>query len=265
VHPIAFKIGSFPIYFYGLMMVVAYVVTLLTVRYTKKFEDLDTETAVDVTIYAILGGVLGARVLYVLLNFHEYLASPLQIFNVREGGLSWHGAMIGGLIGTLILAKIKKMPLGKITDYASVHTTLGLAIGRIGCFLNGCCYGKPSNLPWAVEFTGTRIPFHRHPTQLYESILMIITFFFCLYWWRKKKFHGEMTCILFLSYGIVRFIVEFFRENTPNQYLFNIPISQAQYFSIVLIIICSIIIYIKRKNSSEQEMTDYSEKESLQM
>ncbi|MCD4783315.1 MAG: prolipoprotein diacylglyceryl transferase [Candidatus Eremiobacteraeota bacterium] len=247
MHPIAFKIGSFPIYFYGVMMVVAYVAVLLVMRFTRKFEGFSYDQAIDVTIFAIAGGVIGARLFYVALNLSVFIKSPLHIFFLREGGLSWHGALLGGLLGMLALHIFKKMPLGKICDFASVHIILGLAIGRIGCFLNGCCYGKITDVPWAVEFKGANLAGLRHPTQLYESFLLVITFLFMLWWWKRKKFDGEMTMLMFASYGAIRFFVEFFRSNTPNQYPRGSTLSLAQYFSLALFSIFTTIVIVKRK------------------
>ncbi len=249
MHPIAFKIFGFTVYFYGVMMVVAYGVVLFVIRYTRKYENMDLDTAIDSTIYAIIGGVIGARLLYVILNLKEYEDSLWHVLNVREGGLSWHGAIIGGYLALYILSRAKKIPYGKISDFIAVHSTLALAIGRIGCFLNGCCYGKECSLPWAVEFKAAGVLGHRHPTQLYECFMLLIAFFVLLRWWKHKKFSGEMTMAMLLSYGIIRFIVEFFRYNTPNQYLFGGPLSLAQYVSILLVTISSIVIYWGRKRA----------------
>lgn len=253
MHPIAFKIGSFPIYFYGVMMVLAYLTVIIIMKYTHKIEGFTYDQAIDISIYSIVGGVLGARLLFVFLNMSKFMKDPLHIIFVREGGLSWHGGLMGGFVGMLLLHFFKKMPLGKICDYAAVHVTIALAVGRIGCFLNGCCYGKIANVPWAVEFTGANLAGHRHPTQIYESLMLVVCFVFMLYWWKNKKFDGEMTFLMFASYGLVRFIVEIFRDNTSNQYFWGIPISLAQYFSIILMVVFSVIIYFRRRSISASQ------------
>jgi len=246
LHPIAFKIGGFPIYFYGIMMVVAYLVVLFIMRYTRRYEGFTYEEAIDVTIFAIAGGVIGARLFYVALNIGIFIKEPLHIFFVREGGLSWYGALLGGFLGMVALHIFKKMPLGKVCDFASVHITLGLVIGRIGCFLNGCCYGKITDVPWAVEFRGAGLPGLRHPTQLYESFLLVMAFLFMLWLWKRKKFDGEMAMLMFASYGAIRFFVEFFRENTMDQYPGGSTLSLAQYLSISLFIVFTVLIIVKR-------------------
>ncbi|MFP4498092.1 MAG: prolipoprotein diacylglyceryl transferase [Vulcanimicrobiota bacterium] len=260
MHPVALKIGNFTIYFYGLMMVVAYIVVLLVMKSTRQIEKFDMDTALDCSIYAIIGGVIGSRLLYVFLNFKDYLEKPLQILNVREGGLSWHGALIGGFIALLMLAAKKKMPVWKLSDFTSVHVTVALAIGRIGCFLNGCCYGKLTDCPLGVEFKSAHIEGLRHPTQLYESALLIVTFFILLWWWKRKKFDGEMTLAMFGTYGVIRLIVEFFRYNTPDQYPGASPLSLAQLFSILLILGCTAaIIYFRKKTPQKTETTNEKE------
>ena len=253
MHPIAFRLGNFPIYYYGLLMVIAYVTVFFIMRHTRKFEDLSLETALDITIFIIVGGVMGARLFYILLNIGDYFFSPLSLFNIREGGLSWHGALMGGFLGTVALSKIKKIPLGKVADFAAVHSTIALAIGRIGCFLNGCCYGKPTLFITGVDFRASGLEYYRHPTQLYESILMIVSFVLLLYWWKKKKYNGELTLIMFFMYGITRFIVEFFRDNTADQYIGMINLSLAQYLSIALTLGCGIALYIKKKKLNIKE------------
>jgi phosphatidylglycerol---prolipoprotein diacylglyceryl transferase len=248
VQPIAFRIGNFPIYFYGLMMVIAYIIVFLIMRKTRKHENLSLETALDTTIFIIIGGVVGARIFYILLNLGEYIHTPLSFFNVREGGLSWHGALIGGLIGAFLLARAKKLPLGVVSDFAAVHSTIALAIGRMGCFMNGCCYGKPTSYFTGVHFTAAGLAHPRHPTQIYEALLMVVSFFILLSWWKKKKFNGELTLLMFSMYGIVRFIVEFFRDNTADQYIGLTNLSLAQYLSIAMTLGCGIVLYVKRKN-----------------
>ena len=252
MHPIAFKIGNFPIYFYGVMMVAAYLTVLILVKFTHKFEGFTVEEAVDITIYAVAGGVIGARIFYAFLNFGKFIKAPLHVFFVREGGLSWHGGLMGAFIALLIFSKLKKVSLGKVCDYAAVHSVIALAVGRIGCFLNGCCYGKECSVPWAVEFKGANLPGLRHPTQLYESFMLIAAFLFLIWWWKRKKFNGEMTMIMFILYGIIRFIVEFFRENTPDQYLMGIPLSLAQYLSLAFILIFGILVVVKRKKAEDK-------------
>jgi phosphatidylglycerol:prolipoprotein diacylglycerol transferase len=231
------------------MMVVSYIVTLIAMKYTHNIEKLTYDEAVDVTIYSIAGGVIGARLFYVALNMGTFLKSPIHILYLREGGLSWHGAMIGGFLGLYLMHLLKKIPMGRIADYAAVHGTLALAIGRIGCFLNGCCYGKECSLPWAVDFSEAGIHGHRHPTQIYEALLLVVCFIVFLWWWKKKKFDGEMTILMFATYGVIRFIVEFFRDNTANQYPGGFELSLAQYFSLVIIVVCSAILIIKRNKA----------------
>lgn len=238
------------------MMVVAYLLVLFLIKYTRFYEGFTYEEGVDVTIFAIAGGVIGARLFYVGLNLGTFLKQPEHIMYIREGGLSWHGGLIGGFLGMVALHLWKKMPLGKIADFASVHATIALAVGRIGCFLNGCCYGKECNVPWAVEFKGAGIHGLRHPTQIYESLMLIVCFIGMLWWWKKKKFNGEMTLLMFSSYGLVRFIVEIFRENTPDQYPGGLPFSLAQYFSVFLMVACAAAIIIKRLRIKEPLKSD---------
>lgn len=265
MHPVAFKIGSLTIYWYGLMTVVAYLVVLGIMKYTRRFEDLDQDTALDCTIYAIAGGVSGARLLYVLMNYKLYLDKPLDALNIREGGLSWYGALIGGVFAIWILSLVKKMSFPKLIDFTAVHGVIALAVGRVGCFLNGCCYGRVSDLPWAADFSAAHIDGRRHPTQLYESILLVIFFLILLKLWKYKKFDGEMTLAAFFFNGVSRFTVEFFRDNTPDQYIFSGGLSLAQYFAIVMMVAFPLIIIHYRKKAGAGESSGIGAKKTESM
>jgi phosphatidylglycerol:prolipoprotein diacylglycerol transferase len=238
------------------MTVAAYLIIILIMTRTRKMEGFDMETAMDCTIYSIVGGVLGARLFYVALNYQAYAGHPGNILNIREGGLSWFGAMIGGFAGMAALSAVRKIPLGKVADFTGIHGTIALAVGRIGCFLNGCCYGRESTLPWAVEFREAHIHGHRHPTQLYESALLVLAFFLLLWWWKRKKFDGEIILASFGLNGLARFLIEFFRDNTPDQYLSPGSFSLAQYFGLGIFLLFASIIIIKRKKLSSQERCD---------
>ncbi len=253
MHPVAFKLGSFTIYWYGLMTVIAYAVVLVSMKYTRRYEDLDPDTALDCSIYAIIGGVLGARLLYTMINFSDYIQRPLEIIKIREGGLSWYGALMGGALAIFILSRVRKKSFPRLIDFTAVHGVIALAVGRIGCFLNGCCYGRVTQVPWGVEFTGAQLEGIRHPTQLYETILLVAAFIILLRWWPHKKFDGEMTLGAFFFNGLSRFIMEFFRYNTPDQYPGGGMLSLAQYFAILLILIFPVIIIANRRKASAGE------------
>ncbi len=175
----------------------------------------------DLIFYATLGIILGGRIGYVLFYQPAMLLAPLQIFRLWEGGMSFHGGVIGTTIGMMIFARSHQLNLLRVLDYVACASPFGLFFGRIANFVNGELYGKPSDAPWAIIFPRTGDDIARHPSQLYEAGLEGIALFALLWYffWRTKARYdpGRLTGIALAGYGTARFIVEFFRE--PDEQL----------------------------------------------
>jgi phosphatidylglycerol:prolipoprotein diacylglycerol transferase len=257
MHRVFFKIGNFDIYTYGVMLVIGFMVAIAYVIKRNNGKYIKNDDILDFSFYLLLGGVLGARLVYVLLHLGEYLASPLSIINLREGGLAWHGAILGGFTVYFIFCRKRKIDVYEFLDLCAPSIMLGLAIGRIGCFLNGCCIGMETSSPPGMIFpdTGDRIP--RHPTQLYELVLDILIVLTLLWWEKRKKFSGELTLLMLSLYSVARFVVESFRLSPPR--IFGLSI--AQYSSIIFFIVTAIWIYIATKNSAAKEEKPAGDKE----
>jgi len=241
MHRIFITIGNFPIYTYGVIMVLAFIIALAwAIKYTRP-QELEPDKIMDYSIYLLIGGIIGARLIYVLLNLYYYLQNPWIILNIRRGGLSWYGAFLGGIVGTLLFAKKEKIKFTRLADIASPSVLLGLAVGRWGCFFNGCCYGKITTLPLGVEFKDAGLEGLRHPTQIYESILCLIGFYILMKIYKHKHFTGEVFLGLLVTYSIVRFIVEFFREWTGDIPASLFGLNLAQWVSLLILIIASIV------------------------
>ncbi|MCL5773714.1 MAG: prolipoprotein diacylglyceryl transferase [Firmicutes bacterium] len=245
MHRIFFQIGNFPVYTYAVFVVLGFTTGLLVAAWLAGKEKIPSDTVIELAIFILIGGILGARLVYVLVKLPDYLSAPLDILNLRKGGLSWHGALLGGLFLAYLFAKSRKLSLKKICDILSAPAVLGLAIGRIGCLLNGCCYGKISTVKWAVDLSAAGVIGKRHPTQIYEMILNIAVFLLILFWLPRKKFDGEVFLGMLSLYSAVRFFVEFFREEP----LLWFGLTLAQFVSIAVIIICGWIIYAGRRRA----------------
>jgi len=207
MRPILFTIGSLPIYGYGFMLALAFLVGIYLASREAKRKGLDGGKIIDFCLYAILAGVLGSRLFYVALNFEFYRDDPLRILMIQEGGLAMQGGIIAGIVVGIWFALHHRLGVGKLADTLAPSLAIGTAIARWGCFLNGCCYGQPSSLPWAVNFFD--VP--RHPTQIYESLLDLVMF---LIIWKLRKhprFDGYLFLIYVILYAIIRFTVEFLR------------------------------------------------------
>ncbi len=219
MHPILFKIGSFPIYSYGVTMALAFIVGTVLAVILGSREGVDSEQIIDLALYILIGGIIFARLIYALANEPDtFLEAPLNLFKPqRISGLSFFGALLGGVLGGIIYTLISKLSFWKLADITAPCIALGLAIGRIGCFLNGCCYGYPTEVAWGVTFPPntsaglSQSPLH--PTQLYASFGALIILGILLFARKYKKYDGFLFLLFGIIYSIMRFIVEIYRDN----------------------------------------------------
>ncbi len=237
MHPIIAKIGPLAVYSYGLMLAAAFLLTTFLAKKEAQMQGFNGQLIVDLGLYLVISGVIGARILYVLINFKDYLKNPLEIIMLSHGGLIFYGGLILATITGIWFVRKNHLPILKIADIFVPYLALGQAIGRLGCFLNGCCYGKPTDLPWGVVFPGHigRL----HPTQIYESIILFFIFLILKFLGRKTRRPGQIFMWYFLLYSLARFLVEFYRGDNPHIF---INFTLAQIISIVIFIISSIML-----------------------
>ena len=223
VQKIAFQIGNFTIYWYGILVALGFLVGLWTASRRASHEGIRGETIVDLGPWLILGTLIGARGLYVISYWREDFAgkSPWQIFNIRGGGLVFYGGLIGASLACILYARRKKLPLWKVADILAPSIALGHAFGRLGCLSNGCCYGRLCNLPWSIQFPygHATYPNRVHPTQIYESLLNLGLYAFLAWRFRHKKFDGEIFSLYLVWYAALRALVEMFRGDYTRYYL----------------------------------------------
>ncbi|MDO9536116.1 MAG: prolipoprotein diacylglyceryl transferase [Bacillota bacterium] len=215
MRPILFSVGSFEIYAYGAMLFLAFLVTLIWSFKESGREGIDPDHLFEVFIIAIILSMLGSRITFVFLNWDLFRGEPWwKAFAFREGGLTFYGGLILAILGGFIYTWRKKISFLKFLDFMTPFIALGYAITRLGCFLNGCCYGHITDAPWGVIFPVID-SFPRHPTQLYASFAALIIFIILRYLRKYKYFHGFIFLYFMIFYGIYRFIVEFFRVSPP--------------------------------------------------
>lgn len=213
--PVIFSIGPLHLYAFGLMVALGILLSLLGMERSARREGFPAEGQVwDMVFVTIASGFLGARIHYVLQDFEAYARQPLRIFAVWEGGLIFYGGAVMALIVLLCFMRIRRIPIFKGFDFLIPFGALTHAFGRIGCFLNGCCYGKNCDLPWAVHFPGHSEAVH--PTQLYEALFDFFLFFFLRFRYGRKHFEGEILSLYFMLYPAGRFVIEFFRDGNPS-------------------------------------------------
>jgi phosphatidylglycerol:prolipoprotein diacylglycerol transferase len=246
VHPILFKIGPITVYSWGFMLALAIIVAIWGIGRLFEREGYDKEKVLDITLITVIAGLLGGRMLYIILfAWADFLAHPLIFFAYSSGGLVWYGAFTGGFLGFLIYIYKSGLKFWSISDMFAPFIALGYAIVRIGCFMWGCCYGKVTSSPLGVVFPGVdNLP--HYPTQLFSSAINIVLFILLLNYFPKRKFPGQVFLLYIAGYSVYRFIIEFFRY---NEFLYN-GLSLAQYISIGLFIAAVIIHFNKRRSRS---------------
>lgn len=216
--------------------------------------NLSTDDLYDLLFYLILGVMIGGRLGYVLFyDFSSYLRNPLTIAAIWQGGMSFHGGFVGVILATILLARRKGWNFWEIADLVSAAVPIGLGLGRIGNFINGELFGRPSNLPWAMVFPdGGGIP--RHPSQIYEALLEGVVLFLILRWIYKKNYYpGTVFWALVGFYGLFRFLIEFVRQ-PDAQIGFDLgPFTRGQLLSFPMLVAgASMMVIYARRNPPEK-------------
>lgn len=220
IDPIAFSVGPLSIHWYALAYLVGFLggwfVAAQVLKHWGKASPIRTEVLEDILPWCILGVILGGRLIYILVyNPTLYWYNPMDALKLWQGGMSFHGGLIGVILALFIYAQVKKLPFLAVTDIAAVVTPIGLFLGRIANFINGELYGRTTTLPWGVVFpTGGPLP--RHPSQLYEAALEGLVLFIVLIALARRKEawerYGLLSGVFLSGYALSRFVVEFARE-----------------------------------------------------
>jgi len=227
MHPILFTIGPLTIYSYGFMVAVGFgFAAYLASRSAHEF-GIEKNKVIDLLIWILIGGIIGARAVFIAMHIGYFKQNPAEMLDLSKGGLVWYGSFAGGLAAAYIYLKARKIPVWPALDLLAPYLALGQSIGRIGCFLNGCCYGT-----YAIggDLFNDLFPdksFHRHPTQLYSSAALLIIFIILRRWQRSRYFSGEV----FLGYCMLsageRYITEFIRGDHAWLLYYRLTIFQA--------------------------------------
>ncbi|MBN3038646.1 MAG: prolipoprotein diacylglyceryl transferase [Candidatus Omnitrophica bacterium] len=246
MHPILFQIGPLTIYSYGLMVACAFIVgTYLASREAIR-QNIPEQKIVDIALILAISGIVGGRLLYVLQNFDFYLKYPLQIIMLHKGGLSFFGGLFFALICMLFFLKLQNLPVLKTVDLFTPYLALGHAIGRIGCLLNGCCYGKQTSHFFALYFPADNIP--RYPVQVYSSLGLVVIFIILRFWQErlrdKPRFQGQIFIFYCFLYSMMRFFMEYLRGD--HQPVFA-GVNVYQLVSIVIFIFSGALLWKRRK------------------
>lgn len=245
INPVAFSIGTYDVRWYGIIITCGMLLALAYAYFSAKRFNVEWDTLFDCVLVGIVTGIIGARLFFVLFSLDKYINNPLDIFKIHEGGLAIYGGIIGGFIGGVIVAKVKKAKILPILDVAVLGFLIGQGIGRWGNFFNQEAFGTTTTMPWGMWSESTRTYLSRfcpdlvalspvHPTFLYESVADLIIFIILLQV-RKKSTHAfETSCTYFVLYGAVRFFIEGLR--TDSLYIAGTQIRASQALSLFLLL-----------------------------
>ena len=227
MYPEIFRIGNFPINTYGVLLALAFLSALLITARLAARDGLPRERVYDLGLWMLLAAIVGSKVL-MLFTEPEYREDPARLISLdflRSGGV-FYGGFVAAVVAGYFLIRRYKLPWWKTADAFAPGIALGNAIGRQGCFAAGCCWGKPTTMPWGVQFTeaghevtGVPLGVHLHPTQLYESFGALLIFFFLLWLHRRKRFSGQVILFYAVLYAVMRFTIEFFRDDPRGDIL----------------------------------------------
>lgn len=249
--PVAFQIFSFEIRWYSLAYIIGILlgwvlskkIFIKNLEINKKFDDYIS--------YLIIGIIVGGRLGYIVFyNFNYYLNNILDIFKIWEGGMSFHGGLIGVICASIVFAKKNKQDYFLYTDVVALAAPIGIFFGRLANFVNSELYGSPTEVPWAVTFVQVD-NLSRHPSQLYEAVLEGIILFLILIYFRKKNYlekPGLISALFLILYSIFRFIVEFFRVPDEQLGYLILSLSMGQIISLIFVIFGIILFYVKNEN-----------------
>lgn len=246
MHPVLFRVGPFTLYSYGLLVATGVLLGLWLAQRQAGRAGLDPERVWNLGIYMVLAALVGAKLWLVVADWSYYVEHPREIFSF--GTLISGGTYYGGFLTALVLAALYarrfRMRFLPLADVYAAPLALGHAIGRLGCFAAGCCYGKPTRLPWGVTFTnplagqlvGTPLGVSLHPTELYESAAEFINFAVLIWLGRRQKFTGEIFGAYLTLYGLERGTIEFLRGDPDRTLMFHGTVSLMQLVSLGLVL-----------------------------
>ena len=256
INPVLLKLGPFQIRYYGLFYALGFVIAYFLIYYLAKRKELKIkkDDVADLLVYIIIGVVMGARLAYVIFyNIAFYVKNPFEIIAVWHGGLSFHGGLLGAIIAMYLFCRKKNIEFYELADIAVVPAALGLALGRIGNFTNAELYGRISNVAWCIDYSKNQFVNNlpsgcRHPSQIYESIKNLLIFSVLWFIKDKKLPKGFMFWSFVTLYGLLRTLMEFFRQPDEQIGFVLNYFTMGQLLSFPLFLIGACMLYKLNKN-----------------
>jgi phosphatidylglycerol:prolipoprotein diacylglycerol transferase len=236
MHPVLIQLGPVKVYSFGVMVMLGFIAAAWWATKSGKRRGIDSETVMDAAVYIFIPAMIFARLLFVALNYRDY-HSLAEVGMVWRGGMAFHGGLLGGVLGGIVFCWRRKIPAWDMADIVAPGIALGYAIGRIGCLLNGCCYGRECGLPWALRFPDLNYPGMltppSHPTQIYATLTGLVMFGLLAALDRQRRYSGQTFLAFLVLYCVYRFIIEYFRAGVTATVAFH-GLTQAQLASIAI-------------------------------
>ena len=255
MHPILFEIGGFPVYTYGVLLAAAYLLGLQFALVRARKRGLDPNRVMDLGIWIIISALIGAKLLLLIVDFETFSRNPSELLTLLRSGGVFYGGLIAAVLVALWYLRRHRMPMWSVTDAFAPGIALGHVIGRMGCFFAGCCYGRSTDVAWAVTFTseyaaqnvGTPLNIPLHPTQLYEAgAELLILIGLLLFEKRGRQFPGRTFWGYMLVYGVTRFIIEFYRGDPRGMVG---ALSTSQFVSLLLVPLSVVMLFVLSRRS----------------
>ena len=274
MHPVVFQTDFFgllsepwTLHAYGLLIAFGFMSAMMLAKRQAEREGEDPEQVIDLAFYLLLAGLICARIVFILTQMDKYARDPLQIIMFWKGGLVFYGGFIGAAIYLVYYSRRYKINFFKFADLLVPFLAMAHAFGRLGCLCAGCCFGKPTDLPWGIVFPIGSMPHQAHqssglvsladmplavhPTQLYEAGAELIMFFILISLRPRKRFHGQILLIWLASYPVIRSVIVMFRgDKIRGVHGF---LSTSQYISIAVALVAAILYFHLRKKRNEAE------------
>jgi len=249
MHPLLLS-EPFRLHTYGVLLAVAFLAGLFVVSWQARRAGMDSGRITDMAVWVLIAGLLGAKLMLVVVEWDHYARNWRDVLSLLRSGGVFYGGLLGGIAVAWYYARRYQLPGWRTADVLAPGLILGQAIGRLGCFAAGCCYGKPASLPWAVTFTdvyaarevGTPMDTPLHPTQLYESLANFLIFVVLIWLAPRKRFDGQVIVSYVALYSGARFLLEFLRGDPSRGAFFGGLLSTSQLIAILLLLGVAVVL-----------------------
>jgi len=237
-------VGPFTLPTYGVLLAIAFMAGLFVVGRQAKRAGLDANRITDLAVYVLIAGLLGAKVLLVIVEWSYYSTHPGDFFSILQSGGVFYGGLLGGFAVAWWYVVRHHLDGWRTADVLAPGVAIGQAIGRLGCLAAGCCHGRSAHVPWAITFrdiyaartVGTPIDVPLHPTQIYESLATVVVFALLIWLSGRKRFDGQIVLAYVVLYSVARFSIEFFRGDSSRGFVFGGLLSTSQFIAMALVL-----------------------------